>query len=444
MKKNLSSEKALKVMDTLNLKFGKILYNYFPDLKKLLKNTDDKRHQSYIDYPREYIHLFSILSFLFRVKSSNTTSISLLGRKTIDNINALLNTNLDKIINNGTLSYFYNYEDYSSDELLKIPTKLIKTIIRKRTLEKYRLQNKYYLIAIDGTGIASFKTRHCNKCLKKTRKDGSVYYFHNVLTAQLVINSGYTFPIDFEFIENTDNKKYNKQDSEYNAFKRILPRLIKKFPQEFFCLLLDGLYADSVIMSKIPNRWKFFIALKDKDFKTVNEDFDGLKKLLKKNYVEYGEQSFNFVNDMEYKDCKSSIIESKEPHSSPNAKSPTLKLKYLTNFHITKSNVIKLLNKGGRLRGIIENEGYNVLKNYYFLEHLYKIKSLEAIKSTIVLACLAYTIFQFIIIGTCKSKDNVKFIFKTLNAFTNKLKEMFINYSLGDFKKNMRISFDSS
>jgi len=444
MKKNLSSEAALKVMETLNIKFGKVLYNYFPDLKGLLKNTDDRRHQSYIYYPTEYIHLFSILSFLFRVKSSNTTSIDLLGKKTVNNINSLLDIDLNKIINNGTLSYFYNYENYSSEELQKIPSKLIKTIIRKRMLEKFRLKNLYYLIAIDGTGIASFKTRHCEKCLKKTRKDGTSYYFHNVLTAQLVINSGYTFPIDFEFIENSDDKKYSKQDTEYTAFKRMLPRLIKTFPQEFFCLLLDGLYADSVIMSKIPDRWRFFIALKDKDFKTVNEDFEGLKKLLKKNFVKYGDQSFNFVNHMKYNDCEFSIIESKEPHTSPNAKSPILKLKYLTNFHITKSNVIKLLNKGGRLRGIIENEGYNVLKNYYSLEHLFKVKSLEAIKSTIILACIAYIIFQFIIIGTCKSKDNVKFIFKTLNAFASKLKEMFLNYSLGDFKKNMRMSFDSS
>ena len=444
MKKNLSSETALKVMKTLNLKFGKVLHNYFPNLKKLLKKTDDKRHQSYIDYPREYVHLFSILSFLFRVKSSNTTSISLLGRKTIDNINSLLNIKLDKIINNGTLSYFYNYENYSSTKLLKIPSQLIKTIIRKRMLEKYRLQNKYYLIAIDGTGIASFKKRHCDKCLKKTRKDGTSYYFHNVLTAQLVINSGYSFPIDFEFIENSNDKKYSKQDSEYAAFQRMLPRLMKYFPQEYFCLLLDGLYADSVIMSKIPKRWKFFIALKDKDFKTINEDFEGLHKLTPENIAQEGEQSFRFVNYMSYGNNKFSIIESKEPHSSPNAKSPILKLKYLTNFFITKSNVIKLLNKGGRLRGIIENEGYNVLKNYYSLEHLYKVKSLEAIKSTIVLACIAYIIFQFVIVATLGSKDKIKEIFKTLDSFAIKLKEMFINYSIGDFKQSMRMTFDSS
>lgn len=442
MKKNNSSEKALEVIKTMNLKFGQVFHNYFPNLRSLLKNTDDKRHQSYIDYPREYIHMFVILSSIFRVKSSRLSSIEMIGRSSIENINALAGTDLDKIIHDTTISYFYNYEDYSADKLLKVPTEIVRNLIRKRTLENFRLSDKYYLVAVDGTGVISFKERHCDKCLTKKNSDGSTTYFHNVLTAQIVTYTGYIFPLDFEFIENSGNTEYEKQDAEYKAFIRMYPRIIKNFPQELFCFLLDGLYADSIIMSMVGERSKFLIALQDKDFKSVNEDFEGLFKLSPENKVVYGEQSMRFVNGMKYRNCEFSIIESIEPHTSPNAKSDMLKLKYLTNLSVSKSNVAKLINQGGRLRGIIENQGYNVLKNDYSLEHPFRKKSLEAIKSVICLTCIAYIIFQFFIVATCKSKQVVFELFKALKIFADKLKQNFISEPLPIFKIPLRVSFN--
>jgi len=443
MKRNKSAEETLKVIETLNLKFGQVFHNYFPNLRSLLKKTDDRRHQSYIDYPREYIHMFVILSSIFRVKASHLSSVEILGKNSIKNINELVGTNLDKIIHETTISYFYNnFDDYSADKLLKVPTEIVRSIIRKKTLENFRLLDKYYLVAVDGTGVISFKERHCDKCLTKKNSDGSTTYFHNVLTAQIVTYTGYIFPLDFEFIENPEDNEYKKQDAEYKAFIRMYPRIIKNFPQELFCFLLDGLYADSVIMKMVGERSKFFIALQDKDFKSVNEDFEGLFKLVPENKVICGEQSTIFVNDMKYKDCEFSIVESIEPHTSPNAKSDTYKQKYLTNITVTKSNIIQLINQGGRLRGIIENQGYNVLKNDYSLEHPFRKKSLEAIKSVICLTCIAYIIFQFFIVAACKSKYKASILFKALKILADKLKQTFTGEPLPVFKIPLRISFN--
>lgn len=443
MKKNSSSEQALEVIKTLNLKFGQVFHNYFQNLRALLKNTDDRRHQSYIvDYPREYIHLFVILSSIFRVKSSRLSSIEMLGKSSIENINALAGTELDKIIHETTVSYFYNYENYSADKLLKVPTEIVRSIIRKRTLENFRLLDKYYLVAVDGTGVISFKEKHCDKCLTKKNSDGSTTYFHNVLTAQIVTYTGYIFPLDFEFIENSGNTEYEKQDAEYKAFMRMYPRIIENFPRELFCFLLDGLYADSIIMKMVGKKSKFFIALQDKDFKSVNEDFEGLCKLEPENKISYAGQTIRFATDMKYRDCEFSIIESIEPHTSPNAKTDILKLKYLTNITVTKSNVFKLINQGGRLRGIIENQGYNVLKNDYSLEHPFRKKSLEAIKSIICLTCIAYIVFQFFIVATCKSKQLVFELFKAFKIFADKLKQTFTGEPLPFFKIPLRISFN--
>ncbi|QSZ27442.1 hypothetical protein ACETAC_00450 [Aceticella autotrophica] len=67
--------------------------------------------------------------------------------------------------------------------------------------------DKYWVIAVDGTGVASFSERHCKHCLKKEYKNketGEVektIYFHYVLEAKLIIGD-MAFSIDTEFIEN--------------------------------------------------------------------------------------------------------------------------------------------------------------------------------------------------------------------------------------------------
>lgn len=52
---------------------------------------------------------------------------------------------------------------------------MVKRLIRKRVLERSRLLDKYYLIAIDGTGYLGFKKRHCEKCLV-SKKEEKVEY----------------------------------------------------------------------------------------------------------------------------------------------------------------------------------------------------------------------------------------------------------------------------
>jgi len=111
---------------------------------------------------------------------------------------------------------------------------------------------------------------------------------------------------------------------------------MKNFPQELFCFLLDGLYADSIIMTMVGEKSEFLIALQDKDFKSVNEDFEGLFKLSPENKIIYSEQSIRFVTDMKYKNCEFSIIESIEPHTSPNAKNRYAQIKIFNKYYCYK------------------------------------------------------------------------------------------------------------
>ncbi|MGM9979472.1 MAG: hypothetical protein ACI33J_11785 [Clostridium sp.] len=107
---------------------------------------------------------------------------------------------------------------------------MIRNLLRKRTLEKMRLNNEYWCIAIDGTQIASFDHKHCEHCLKKiyrnedTKEIERVDYFHNVLEAKLIVGN-MVFSVATEFIE---NEEYVKQDCEINAPKRLLKKLKHK------------------------------------------------------------------------------------------------------------------------------------------------------------------------------------------------------------------------
>ena len=111
--------------------------------------------------------MFVILSSIFRVKASRLSSIEMLGKNSIENINALTGADLDKIIHEATIAYFYNFDGYSADKLLKVPAEIVRSIIRKRILENFCLLDKYNLVAVDGTGVISFNEKHCDKCLIK-------------------------------------------------------------------------------------------------------------------------------------------------------------------------------------------------------------------------------------------------------------------------------------
>ena len=103
-------------------------------------------------------------------------------------------------------NYLRNLE---TAQLEKLRDYMIGELFRKRSLEKFRLLDKYWCIAVDGTGLFSFTERHCEHCLKKEYKNketGEVertVYYHHVLEAKLVAGN-MVFSIATEFIENDD------------------------------------------------------------------------------------------------------------------------------------------------------------------------------------------------------------------------------------------------
>ncbi|MCP4140234.1 MAG: hypothetical protein GY755_08090 [Chloroflexi bacterium] len=64
------------------------------------------------------------------------------------------------------------------NELEELKTWMIKIILTKKTLHKFRFLDKYHQVAIDGSGMMSHSKKHCDHCLTKTSKKGKTTYFH--------------------------------------------------------------------------------------------------------------------------------------------------------------------------------------------------------------------------------------------------------------------------
>ncbi len=126
--------------------------------------------------------------------------------------------------------------------------KMVEELLRKKVLHKWRLLGKYFVVAVDGTGVMSFDKPHCDKCLINTYESGKKSYFHNVLEAKLVLPIGLSISLGTEWIGNTSassvqsvGDKYDKQDCEQKAFKRLSIKLKKYSPRLPVCIVGDGL-----------------------------------------------------------------------------------------------------------------------------------------------------------------------------------------------------------
>lgn len=160
-----------------------------------------------------------------------------------------------------------------SDEVLaSLKQSMVKTLLKKKALHKYRLFGRYFVVAIDATGVMSFTESHCEHCLQKTSKTGKTTFFHNVLEAQLITTNGFAVSIATEWIENPTGE-YDKQDCERSAFIRLAAQLKRVYPRLPLCLTADGLYPyEGFFEICRSNDWRFILTFQDGNLPSVWEE----------------------------------------------------------------------------------------------------------------------------------------------------------------------------
>jgi hypothetical protein len=321
-------------------------------------------------------------------------------------------------------------------EILKV--NLVTGLIVQKIFSKFRFLGKFYLVAVDGTGTATFAEKHCEHCLTKTSKNGIVNYFHTVLEAKIVTSKGLAISIASEFIENQAGRDYEKQDCELKAFVRLAEKIKKYFPRLPICILGDGLYPNKTVFDVCEKyNWRFIITLKDGNLKTFQTEVEQLKAISKKHTVCRADKTtittlhYAYLNDIEYSGCNYSWVECNETivniHSKAIYKQHFV---YITNVAQRIENNVETADSG-RLRWKIENEGINTQKNLgYALEHKFSRKSYPAMQNYYQLLQIAHMINQLVertkqVIELIKehSKQTVVDLWKKLIAYITIFKD---------------------
>lgn len=362
-----------------------------------------------VRYPLSFLVWEGILLFSLNLGSRRQIHHLLREPAAVTHLNALSGTclELETVSHGDTLNNLLERVDYTY--LAAIRTNNVRTLIRSRVLDKYRLLGQYHRVAIDGSGILSFDHKHCEHCLtKKCAKTGQVTYYHMVLEAKLVTDNGLALSIDTEFIENPDTH-ITKQDCELKAFDRLAPRLKEAFPSLPICLLLDGLYANKTVMGICTRyRWQYIISFKAGSMPAKYEEFVSLcRSVQRENKITWRlpdqtRQVIEFATDIEHEGYAFQVIGCVE--TKPTEKE-SKQFVWMTNLSVTKSTCVPIANQGGRLRWKIENQGFNAQKNGgYHLEHAYSHDT-NADKCFYILLQIAHTINQLIEKGSLLSKE---------------------------------------
>ena len=320
-------------------------------------------------------------------------------------------------------------EEENGLELIKV--KMVKMLLARKTLHKFRFLNKYFLIAVDGTGVHSYQKRHCEHCLTQTSsKTGKITYFHNVLEAKIVCANGFSISVATEWIENPEGD-FDKQDCELKAFKRLAIELKKSFPQLPICIVVDGLYPNEPFFDICnANDWRYIGMLKKGTLPSVWKDVNDFYTIgddeLIENVNENGkelERHYAWLHDIDYRGHKLNWFFCRETHNkAKNDEEVTSFFVWVTDLEVSRKNIREFV-AGGRLRWKIENEGFNTQKNLgYKLQHKYSRNNYLAMKNYYQSLQIAHLINQLVELSTkCKKlmpgKITIKHLWKCLLAF---------------------------
>ena len=361
----------------------------------MLKQVNDPRHKSYIDYENYVILFCRILAVIFRIGSMRKITGEFNNSNCINNIAVIL-----ELENLQELPYWETINDYlklfEATELECIIHKLVYRLIRMRSFENSRIRNKYWHIVVDGTQLYNSNERHCPQCLTKEHKykeNGNIKwteYYHNALEAKLVINGCIVISIATEFIEN-EKPNASKQDCELNAFYRMAKKLEQRFPRLPICFGMDSLYACGPVFDLMKrNNWRFIIRFKDGSIPSVAEEFHALKTMESKQAFTKTEpgivKTYRYVKGIPYQAHMLNVVECVQSDLD-------YPFVFITDLPVSNKNCEHLIEEG-RKRWKIENEGFNIQKNQgYELKHLFS-KDYTAMKNHYLLIQIGHMVAQ--------------------------------------------------
>lgn len=359
------------------------IHTCFPDLFDRLRDIEDVRKKD-SEYEQAELVVACIAMFLFKEGSRNAMNNDRDDGKFRKNYETLFRMRLPHM---DTVDVVMRRLE--PEELEALKRTLVRTLLTKRTLHKFRLLGEWFEVAVDATGVASFTERHCEHCLTKVTKNGVVTYFHNVLEAKLVCSNGFSISLETEWIENPSGP-FTKQDCELKAFKRLAARMKQHFPRLPICIAADGLYPNAPFFEICRQYgWRFIVTFEEGNLPTVWEQVNAFRAAGSLDRDEERFQQGNTVYTLQYAWCAAvpycgHRLQWFECFRIQEVIGDRLEFKrfvYLTDLRVDGANIAEMV-RAGRLRWKIENEGFNTQKNLgYNLKHKYSRCSWQAGKN---------------------------------------------------------------
>jgi hypothetical protein len=251
---------------------------------------------------------------------------------------------------------------------------VFRELQRGKALEEMVFVEGHYLLALDGTGYFSSKQIHCDSCLEKHHRNGTITYSHQMLGAALIHpDKREVIPLMPEPIVKQDGTR--KNDCERNAAKRFIAKLRRDHPHLKLIVTEDSLSSNAPHIETLQEYdMHYMLGVKEGDhaflFKQVAEaEQAGRVTYYDRDDAEKGiHHRFRFVSEMPLNesnaDLRVNFIECLET-----VKGKVQHFSWVTDLRVNKGTVYRLM-QGARARWRIENETFNTLKNQgYHFEH---------------------------------------------------------------------------
>ncbi len=245
---------------------------------------------------------------------------------------------------------------------------------RGKALEEMVFVEGHYLLALDGTGYFSSQEIHCDSCLEKHHRNGTVTYSHQMLGAALLHpDKREVIPLMPEPIVKQEGTE--KNDCERNAAKRFVTQFRQDHPHLKVIVTEDSLSSNAPHIETLREHdMRYILGVKEGDHAFLFEQVAEAEQAGRVTYYERQDHQkrihhrFRFVCDMPLNesnaDLRVNFIECWET-----VKGKVQHFSWVTDLCVNKGTVYRIM-QGARARWRIENETFNTLKNQgYHFEH---------------------------------------------------------------------------
>jgi len=146
-----------RLIDNIVLQIFQTIVHFFPELFDKMREIYNSRKKS--DYQLVELIMAGIAMFIFKEGSRNAFNN--------DRKEGKFKTNYEKVFKM-KMPHMDTVDNImrklAENELEELKKSMIRTKLPKKALHKFRFLGKWFLVAVDATGVASFDEKHCENC----------------------------------------------------------------------------------------------------------------------------------------------------------------------------------------------------------------------------------------------------------------------------------------